>query len=98
MDSANSLTLRSPKPLLKTENWSPRPVALNLLFLLALAALGRWQAPLAPDVLLLTSLLCALWRIHLQNGGRFWWWSALLAASGFFGLLPVVNISDLQTL
>jgi hypothetical protein len=99
MDLANSLTLRSPKPLLKAESWSAASIAFNLLFLLTLAALGRWQAPVAPDVLLLTSSLCALWRIHLQSGGRSWLWSALLAATGFFGfLLPVSSVSDLQTL
>ncbi len=45
MDLANSLTLRSPKPLLKAESWSAASSAFNLLFLLTLAALGRWQAP-----------------------------------------------------
>jgi hypothetical protein len=99
MDLANSLTLRSPKPLLKAENWSTRPIALNLLFLLTLAGLGRWQAPVATDVLLLASVLCAVWRIHLESSGRSWLWSALLAATGFFGfLLPVSSVADLQTL
>lgn len=99
MDLANSLTLRSPKPLLKAENWSARPLAFNLLFLVTLAALGRWQAPVAPDALLLAALLCAVWRIHLQSGGRSWLWSATLAATGFFGiLLPVSSVSDLPTL
>ena len=98
MDLANSLMLRSPKPFLKAENWSARPIAFNLLFLLALAALGRWQASVAPDVLLLTSLLCALWRVHLQSGGRSWLWSVILTATGFFGfLLPVSSLSNSPT-
>jgi hypothetical protein len=99
MDLANSLTLRSPKPLLKAESWSSRPIAFNLLFLLTLAAVGQWQGSVAPDALLLAALLCALWRIHLQSVGRSWLWSAILAATGFFGfLLPVSSIADLPTL
>jgi hypothetical protein len=45
------------------------------------------------DVLLLTALLCAFWRIHLQSDGRSWLWGAILAASGFVGfLLPVSSV------
>jgi len=99
MDLANTLTLRSPRPLLKAHNWPALPIAFNLLFMLALAAVGNWQAPVALDVLLLASMLCGLWRIHLQRGGRSWPWSALLASAGFLGfLLPLSRAPGSNTL
>jgi hypothetical protein len=95
MDSANSLTLRSPKPLLKTENWTAVRIAANLLFVVTLATAGSRYVSATPDVLLLTAVLCAAWRMHLESGGRSWLWSALLATTGFFGfLLPLTNVSD----
>jgi hypothetical protein len=99
MDLANSPTLRLPKPLLKADHGFALPIAFNLLFVLALAAVGNWQAPLAPDVLLLASVLCGLWRIHLQGGGRSWAWSAFLASALFLGvLLPLSRSPDLHML
>jgi hypothetical protein len=99
MDLANSLTWRSPKPLLKADNGYARPIALNLLFVFALAAVGNWQAPLASDVLVLASVLCGLWRIHLQGGGRSWAWSAFLATAGFLGfLLPISRAPGINIL
>jgi hypothetical protein len=88
-----------PKPLAKADHVAALPIAFNLLFVLTLAAVGNWQAPLAPDALLLASMLCGLWRIHLQGGGRSWAWSAILASAGFFGfLLPVSRVPDVHTL
>jgi hypothetical protein len=99
MDLANSPTLRLPKPLLKSEDRLALPIAYNLLFVLALAAIGNWQSPIAPDVLLLASLLCGVWRIHLQSAGRSWAWSAILASAGFFGfLLAVSRVPDVHAL
>jgi hypothetical protein len=99
MDLANSLTWRLPKRLLKADDGLALPIAFNLLFMLALAAVGNWKAPLAPDVLLLASVQCGLWRIHLQGAGRSWVWSAFLASAGFLGwLLPISSAPGLHTL
>lgn len=99
MDLANSPTWRLPKPLLKADDGAALPIALNLLFVLALAAVGNWQARLAPDVLLLASGLCGLWRIHLQSSGRSWAWSAVLASAVFWGLLlPIARAPDVHAL
>ena len=99
MDLANSPPWRLPKPLLKAEDGPALPIALNLIFVLALAAVGNWQTTLAPDSLLLASGLCGLWRIHLQSEGRSWAWSSVLASAGFFGLLlPISRTPDLHAL
>ena len=100
MDLANSQTLRSPRPLLKAADHRPaRAVAFNLLFVLTLAAVGSWIAQPTPDTLFLLSVLCGLWRIHLQSAGRSWAWSAFFASAAFLGfLLPIAKVSDAPSL